>query len=124
LEHDIEWYNEVKKEIINLPVELYYRPPIKSKIITHSSVLPNNDFSSYINFISELDKKYNLIIVDGRARVLCFQKSLKYVNLGGHIILHDSEREEYSICWKMATRNRFKIWEILEKRNTLICQKY
>ena len=53
-----------------------------------------------------------------------FSKSLKYVNLGGHIILHDSEREEYSICWKMATRNRFKIWEILEKRNTLICQKY
>ena len=79
VEHDIGWFEHVKS---NMPsnVRLIYR---------------ELDYGeNYCRAASE--KKYDLIIIDGRDRSNCIYQSISSLNDNGCIILDDSERETYS----------------------------
>lgn len=49
----------------------------------------------YVNRPKKLKKKFDLIIVDGRKRVRCFNLAKTLLKPGGKIILHDAWRKEY-----------------------------
>jgi len=55
-----------------------------------------------------LDKKFNIIIVDGRDRVNCCKYSLEALSPDGVIILDDSEREVYQPARLLLKENGFK----------------
>lgn len=121
-EHTQEWYDRVSAEAVGMPVQMFLRKPIPESGSLHSKMMPDMNFSSYINVLPELNRKFDLIMIDGRARVLCFKEALKWVKDGGYLLLHDSERGWYNPCRRMATQNGFTIREIVEQRSTLICK--
>lgn len=55
-----------------------------------------------------LNKEFDIIIVDGRDRVNCCKNSISSLKEGGIVILDDSEREQYSLAFKLFKENGFK----------------
>ena len=49
----------------------------------------------YSKSVVSTDRKFSIIIVDGRDRVNCILKSTSSLSQDGVLILDDSEREEY-----------------------------
>lgn len=81
IEHDLKWYNHLKPQ------------------------LPQNSFLYYIElkydgdyarFPQSINKKFDLVIVDGRDRVNCMKQAINAINDSGVIVLDDSERERYN----------------------------
>ena len=81
IEHDIEWFEAVKQEIdknnFNCEYHLIDRPYHKV----------------FLNFIN--NKKFDLVLVDGRDRVECVKSSFELVKDGKFLMLDNDERIEY-----------------------------
>lgn len=80
LEHDVHWFNKIKS----------ISP--KNVKLNHVDL---TDGSKYSQFLSTLECKFDLIIIDGRDRVNCIKNSLDSLSDKGVIILDDSERDSY-----------------------------
>lgn len=126
VEHNLAWYDEIKKakESFKLNnIYIMYIPAVPELGCRHSLSMPDLNFFAYTNIIHDLNRKFDFILVDGRARVICFKNACNYLNENGYIILHDSERNMYDECLTVSNQSGFKMYEIEEERSTLICQK-
>jgi hypothetical protein len=94
-EHDQSWYEKVKNELGEVPnVELIYR---------------NLDTGSeYEEEIKKQEKKFDLILIDGRRRNKCGINSIEALSENGVIIWDNSDREEYSEGTKFLTDSGYK----------------
>jgi hypothetical protein len=54
------------------------------------------DFSDYVAAIDDADGSFDLVVVDGRARVACVRAALPRLAPGGLVLLDNADREEYS----------------------------
>lgn len=92
VEHNKKWYDYLKD---GLPdnVQLLFR---------------DIDGGSYKNHLKESDKKYDIIIVDGRERVECMKNCINALKPNGVIILDDSQRDKYSEGEKFILETGFK----------------
>jgi Methyltransferase domain len=52
------------------------------------------DFSAYVDRIAD-DRRYDLIVIDGRARVACLERAVRYLAEGGLIVFDNSGRKRY-----------------------------
>lgn len=62
-----------------------------------SALIPDGsygDFADYIEYPALLEP-FDLILVDGRARVACLEKAPHYLNGAGATVLHDANRSLY-----------------------------
>jgi SAM-dependent methyltransferase len=80
IEHDEKWYKIMKQKISN-NVNLYF--------------IKLDYDGEYSRFPLNLNKKYDIIIIDGRDRVNCIKISIKCLKPEGVIVLDDSERPQY-----------------------------
>jgi SAM-dependent methyltransferase len=80
IEHDEKWYKIMKQRIPN-NVNLYF--------------IKLDYDGEYSRFPLNLNKKYDIIIIDGRDRVNCIKISIKCLKPEGVIVLDDSERPQY-----------------------------
>lgn len=55
----------------------------------------NNAFDDYVATIDQVEGTFNLIIIDGRARVACLEKSIGRLAPNGMILFDNSNRTEY-----------------------------
>ena len=65
----------------------------KKKVCVH--VVSLEDVEKYTNILNYLEKKYQIIVVDGRYRVQCMRHSVNYLTTDGVMILDDSLRSRY-----------------------------
>ena len=67
--------------------------------IYYSQTRGGNDWHCYVNYINSIstyNKKFNKVLVDGRARVFCAYKALDYLTEDGIVYIHDfKERTRY-----------------------------
>ena len=97
IEHDKQWVSNLKNsKLLNNNTEIYYCPPntqIKLPVWTGSE----KDFYNYINYIDKIDnKKYDIVLIDGRARQFCAIKILNYIDENSIVFVHDFfERPRY-----------------------------
>ena len=68
------------------------------------------DFSDYVDAIGA--ERYDLIVVDGRARVACFERARRQLARGGLIVFDNSERSRYAsaLNWAGDTVARCRGW--------------
>ena len=92
-EHNLNWYNFLKDK---LPSNVNYN---------FSSFKPNAD---YCKSIKRENKKYDIVIIDGRDRVNCIINSINYLTDEGVIICDNSEREKYEKGFNYLKKCRFK----------------
>lgn len=84
VEHDDEWVSYLRKALGPYP---------NAKMLTRSS---SDDFREYVSTIDSFpDETFDLVIVDGRRRVLCAEHAIKKLRVGGLLVLDDSERTRY-----------------------------
>jgi len=80
VEHDVEWYNKLISKI-----------PGNSNLILSKSP----GIEDYIEVLKQVNKKFDIIIIDGIHRVDCCLSASNYLSDKGVIILDDAEREQY-----------------------------
>ncbi|MGO4878364.1 FkbM family methyltransferase [Pedobacter psychrotolerans] len=93
VEHDKGWFDKVKGT-----------SPANAEMI----FCELHRDGEYARKATLLDKKFNIIIVDGRDRVNCCKYSLDALSPDGVIILDDSERKVYQPARELLQENGFK----------------
>ena len=102
IEHDPSWHHSVRQIVKNYTfrnIKLTRDLPQKSHSPTVSSGrrgYKNLDFLEYVHVIGDHDK-FDLIVIDGRARVECLWEALNHLNVSGTILLDNAQRRRY---WK------------------------
>jgi SAM-dependent methyltransferase len=98
IEHDAEWAVQTRAMINEFGTDkicLYHVPNISA---WHEGMDDGNydSFRDYIFFPSTLEKKFQWILIDGRARIECMKIGWMLLDYGGIMILHDAQRTQYS----------------------------
>jgi hypothetical protein len=93
VEHNKEWYNNLIGKI-----------PENVKLMLTKS----DNEEDYIGLLTNEDKKFEMILIDGIHRVSCCSVSLNYLTDKGVIVLDDSEREEYKLGFDSILKDGFK----------------
>lgn len=100
VEHDAEYVGYVEKLVAGLPnvtlhaVEATPATPettVRSGRHGHEHL----DFADYVNTIEKVGGQFDLIVVDGRARVDAFQKALGQLAPGGVVVFDNLKRKRY-----------------------------
>lgn len=99
IEHDSHWIEKIKN-LIKQPsnVDIHYCKP-NNPISLPVWVGSQEDFKDYINCVDKLKyKKYDIVLIDGRARQYCGKKILNYIDKKSIIFVHDFfERPRYRV---------------------------
>lgn len=106
VEHDCDWYLKVKSKIENINsdkyVELILKKPFKVLNENYLDVNPGDlriyqeiykDYTSVID--SFPDDFFDLIVIDGKARIEALKKSLNKLKPEGFLIFDNADRKHY-----------------------------
>lgn len=94
VEHDREWYEELRR-VLKADASVLLKEPTDSGTCG-SRVSPNLYFDDYVNAINDVnDDSLDLVLVDGRSRVACGLAAMSKVKHGGLLVLDDSGRSRY-----------------------------
>lgn len=96
LEHDLCWFQEVKNNIEMCPDSCVLIEHVQPD--RQFDGLTDGDFSTFCSYVMapvRTGKKFDFILVDGRARVECMAVGWSLLNEHGVMVLHDAQREEY-----------------------------
>jgi hypothetical protein len=71
---------------------------VSSKARSNRKGYTECSFDEYVSSIDRVDGTFDLIVIDGRARVSCLAKSLARLSPGGMILFDNSNRPEYRLA--------------------------
>ena len=101
VEHDEEFARLVRSMLEGLPhVTLHQVPattagasasPTTSERMGHGDL----DFTDYVATIDQVGGPFDLVVVDGRARLACLDRALDHLAPGGRILFDDVRRRRY-----------------------------
>ena len=92
VETNVDWYNKMKKLIIN-NVHLIY--------------LDLKENREYCEYISMANKKYDIIVIDGRDRNRCTENAINSLSEKGVIIFDDTSHADYAAGVKILVNHGF-----------------
>ena len=95
IEYDVRWAEALEKLIFPEDVAIYLFDEEILRIDDRRA-LRRYPMDEYVSFHRTLNKKYDLISVDGTKRVRCMKESLNLLKPEGIVILHDSHRVAYT----------------------------
>jgi hypothetical protein len=118
VEHNKSWYNNINDEILKKKIdncEYYliepeYNDAEKSKFISinYRSGLKEYSKSTFNKYVESIDKypdKYfDLVFIDGRARLGCIIHSINKIKLGGYLVLDNSDEIKYNLTQKILKK--------------------
>lgn len=86
VEHNLDWFNQINPQ--SPPnTKVYYRPSTKLPTTYHQSEYVH--YKSYIDIVDMINKKFDVVLIDGRARRLCAYKIMSYLKENSIVIIHD-----------------------------------
>lgn len=106
IEHDPGWHTRIKAEIPDPRAHLYRFPCAVPEPDIHQDIKAWEAWMErcedepeilrdYIDFPTTLNLTFDLVLVDGRARVHCMHAGWKVLRPGGLLVLHDAQRARY-----------------------------
>lgn len=118
IEHDKNWYNNInnkllKKKVNNCEyflIEPEYIDAEKSKPskIIYMSSLKKYSKSLFRKYVESIDKYpnnyFDLVFIDGRARMGCILRSINKIKLDGYLVLDNSDEKKYKLANKLLKR--------------------
>lgn len=119
IEHDSSFYSFLQKKLNSKGYLIDYRliPP-EEKVLQFSQTMYMSNSSgfegkTFYTYIKEIDKfpddYFDLVMIDGRARMGCFRKAINKIKIGGTIIFDNSDLDEYASLDEKILRNCRKI---------------
>jgi hypothetical protein len=98
-EHDREWFEVLRQQLGDTAETLLSEPATHGTI--GSVKTPGKFFDDYVGLIAaQPDERFDLVIVDGRARVECGLAAMPKIRPGGILLLDDSHRPRYEPLWQ------------------------
>jgi hypothetical protein len=118
IEHDKEWFDRVQEALLptksaperykNVHCYLAENTPLSKEAreravdsFGEDVVIDGieDEFKDYINMVHKIGvKKYDIVLIDGRARALCLEQILPYLKETSFVYVHDWQRAEYHAC--------------------------
>ena len=104
MEHDPDWHTVVSQrlgqfDINNVNCILCEPERTDALMKIYASTDERYQGMSFHRYAKTIDvypdSNFDLVVVDGRARVGCINHALSKVRIGGFLLLDDSDREEY-----------------------------
>lgn len=101
VEHSLDWYCQMQSVVKNYPnIKLVLKQPedsIGSLNNFGSSVkgYRAKNFKEYVQAIESIDTKFDLIVIDGRARTSCLKAAISRLKQDGLIVFDNSSRARY-----------------------------
>lgn len=122
VEHDAQWYGLIQKRLVDLDlnrVDHRFVPPVYPASwgdLGRGDVYGSGmeryvgmDFRDYVEVINEFpDSYFDVLIIDGRARVKCAQVGLAKVRNGGLLLLDDSRRARYGEIRRLLEKQVYR----------------
>jgi len=106
IEYNKVWYGRVLEEVrVDKNVNLILFDVGNTELKQRS--LPMNE---YVSYPSTLEKKYDVIFVDGRKRRRCLLEAYKLLKSGGLVFLHDARRTYYHCAFSFYPDRRILLW--------------
>lgn len=96
IEHDRSWMDKlIATGLVPANVELHHCPSTAKKLPVWRG--SEEEFRDYINYVDKIGiKRYDAVLIDGRARKFCAKKILDYIDGDSLVFVHDFfERERY-----------------------------
>lgn len=98
VEHDPQWYAILQPFLqVYTNVTLLLKEPdrllMDEKYTSYKN--PGLNFKNYVTAIQDHQKKFDVIVIDGRARSACLELSAMFLKDNGCIVLDNSNRQEY-----------------------------
>jgi predicted O-methyltransferase YrrM len=91
VEHDRQWFELVARAVAD-------RPDCRVVYATD-----REQYAAYVSVIRAYpDGYFDVVVVDGRERLRCFDAAMPKVRRGGLLVLDDSERERYAGAFQLA----------------------
>ena len=96
IEHDLAWAKQVSKK--KIPNVVYHSVPVTWDTVGR---WPDDGdyetFKDYVEFPKSLNRQFDVVLVDGRARVACAYSVIRnnLLKPNGVVIIHDWERKYY-----------------------------
>ena len=103
-----KWYAARIKQISAVEHDKEWVEIVRPDLPTNAEVLYRDLGKEYIEAIAEKNKKYHIVIVDGRKRVKCAIFASDYLTPDGVLILDNSEREFYNEAKEYMKNKGFK----------------
>lgn len=96
VEHDREWADTMA-DVLPGNASLTVVEPVPSADGVHSGKpgFEGLDFSSYVEAIEATEGRFDLIVIDGRAREVCLERALPRLADDGLIVLDNVDRARY-----------------------------
>lgn len=91
VEHDKSWAQKVKK---SAPKNVDHRY-VPNNLPRSFPFVKEEEFVDYINEVENFDEVFDLVFIDGRARIFCAKKCLPHLSVDGIVLIHDWDREPY-----------------------------
>lgn len=108
IESDLFWFNEVKAKLPDNSF-IYHVAKNSEEAPGHDGTLAN--YYNYVNYANSINKKFDVIFIDGRARVECAKVAVNLLKKDGVILMHDYahpkeqyRRREYEVVEKFLQR--------------------
>lgn len=86
VEHNWDWYNKVKNSMPS-NVTLFYKETFPPSENYHQSEYKH--YSDYLDIVYQIGEKFDVVLIDGRARRLCALKVIPYLKPNSIVIIHD-----------------------------------
>lgn len=102
------WFADRVGEVVTAE----HDPGWTSVLAEHTALLPNvtllarssaDEYATYVTAIAGYpDEYFDVVVVDGRERVRCFEHAMPKVRPGGLLVLDDSQRPKYAKAFTLA----------------------
>jgi hypothetical protein len=137
VEHNSEWFNKVKTEVMKYKEFSNWHPDLAEPENAdnssnlqfdnpdHYSTLDENyKQNTFIKYVTSIDKYpdnfYDIILIDGRSRPSCIKHAASKVKKGGLLIIDNSER----LYYYTYTQQYFKSFQaIMQSYGALVASK-
>ena len=89
IEHNKEWYDFISEKLKDYPLnDVEYRY-VKQNLERTPGQSTYLEFKDYIDEIDNFNNKFDVVLIDGRARRLCAKKVIPYLKENAVIFIHD-----------------------------------
>ena len=120
IEHNKEWYEQVTKKVKDKNFKNVHTYFVPSEV--ENPIVPSKkeDYKTYIEYPKVIGKKYDRILIDGRARQFCSEFCIPYLNKGGLVFFHDFWMNERGRYRDVALKHYNEVASIVSTNQTLV----
>ncbi len=103
------YFKKRLKEVVSVEHHALWYEEIRAKLkLSTDEIIYAKLGSDYVNAVSKPNKKFDIILVDGRKRVACCEASLDKITEHGVLVLDDSERSNYKEVFPICKQHGYK----------------